>query len=81
MDLIRKRGEYTSELFKEYCARDDIIHEYTIPYTPQQNGVAERQNRKLPDMARSMMSYAELPLYLWGEAINTAQYELNRVPL
>ena len=73
-------GEYTSELFKEYCAREGIIHEYAIPYTPQQNGVAERRNRTLMDMVRSMMSHAGLSLYLWGEAINTAQYILNRVP-
>ena len=58
------KGEYNSELFKEYCGREGIIHEYTIPYTLQQNGVAERQNRTFLDMVRSMMSHAELPLYL-----------------
>ena len=75
-----KGGEYTSELFKEYCARDGIIHEYSIPYIPQQNGVAERRNRTLMDMVRSMISHARLMLYLWGETLNTAQYILNRVP-
>ena len=67
-------------MFKEYCTREGIIHEYTIPYTSQQNGVAERRNQTLLDMVRSMMSHAELSLYLWGEVINIAQYLLNRVP-
>ena len=42
--------------------------------------MTKHQNQTLLDMVRSMMSHAELPLYLWGEAINTAQYILNRVP-
>ena len=73
-------GEYTSELFKEYCVREGIIHEYSIPYTPQQNGVAERRNTALMDMVTSMISHVRLPLFLWGEALNITQYILNRVP-
>ena len=73
-------GEYTSKLFKEYCTHEGIIHEYSIPYTLQQNRMAERRNMTLMDMVRSMISHAELPLYLSGEALNMAQYILNRVP-
>lgn len=47
---------------------------------PQQNGVAERRNRTLMDMVRSMMSYSTLPLGLWIEALKTAIHILNRVP-
>ena len=47
---------------------------------PQQNGVAERRNQTLLDMTRSMMSYSELPLFLWGYALETAIYILNLVP-
>ena len=48
--------------------------------TPQQNGVAERRNRTLMEMVRSMMSYSSVPISLWGEALKTAMYILNRVP-
>ncbi|RVW81995.1 Retrovirus-related Pol polyprotein from transposon TNT 1-94 [Vitis vinifera] len=48
--------------------------------TPSQNGVTERRNRTLKDMVRSMISHSTLPESLWGEAIKTAVYILNRVP-
>ena len=51
-----------------------------MPGTPQQNGVAERRNRTLMEMVRSMMSYSSVPISLWGEALKTAMYILNRVP-
>ena len=50
-----------------------------MPGTPQQNGVAERRNRTLMEMVRSMMSYYSVPISLWGEALKTAMYILNRV--
>ena len=52
----------------------------TVPGTPQQNGVAERRNKTLLDMVRSMMSYSTLPISFWGYALNTAMYLLNLVP-
>ncbi|KAI0510586.1 hypothetical protein KFK09_011193 [Dendrobium nobile] len=51
-----------------------------MPGTPSQNGVAERRNRTLKDMVRSMISHSSLPESLWGEALKTAVYILNRVP-
>ncbi|KAM1998218.1 hypothetical protein EV2_005744 [Malus domestica] len=54
--------------------------QYTTPGTPHQNGVAERKNRTLKDMVRSMLSHSQLLEFLWGEAIKTANYILNRVP-
>ncbi|KAK0580852.1 hypothetical protein LWI29_007090 [Acer saccharum] len=48
--------------------------------TPQQNGVAERRNRTLLDMVRSMLSYSTLPISFWGYALQTAIYILNDVP-
>jgi hypothetical protein len=47
---------------------------------PQQNGVAERRNRTLMDMVRSMLSYSTLPISLWMEALKTDVHILNRVP-
>ena len=52
----------------------------TAPGTPQQNGIAERRNRTLLDMARSMLSYSTLPISFWGYALNIAIYLLNLVP-
>jgi transposase InsO family protein len=73
-------GEYTSGILDEFCKEHGIIHHYTLPYTPQQNGVAERRNRTLMDMVRSMMAYSDLPLSFWGEALHTAVYLLNHTP-
>ena len=51
-----------------------------MPGTPSMNGVSERRNRTLKDMVRSMLSHSSLPESLWGEALKTAVYILNRVP-
>ena len=51
-----------------------------MPGEPQQNGVAERRNRALLDMIRSMLSYSNLPVELWMKALKTAAHILNRVP-
>ena len=51
-----------------------------MPGSPAMNGVAERRNRTLMEMVRSMISHTSLPLSLWGEALKTAAYILNRVP-
>jgi hypothetical protein len=47
---------------------------------PQQNGVAERRNHTLMDMVRSMLSYSDLPVKLWMEALKTTVHILNWVP-
>ena len=51
-----------------------------MPGSPTMNGVAERRNRTLKDMVRSMISHTTLPDSLWREALKTAVYILNRVP-
>ena len=58
-------GEYTSDKFTEFCADKGILHEFTVPYCPQQNGVAERLNRTITEGARSMLYQAKLPLDFW----------------
>ena len=60
--------------FAKYLQDCGIIAQYTMLGSPQQNGVAERRNRTLKDMMRSMMSRSNLPEYLWGEAIKTVNY-------
>ena len=73
-------GEYTSKAFEEYCKGKGIKHEFTIPYSPQQNGVSERMNRTILDMARSMIHQSKLGLKFWAEAVATAVYIRNRSP-
>ena len=73
-------GEYLSDEFLGHLVENGILSQLTAPGTPQQNGVAERRNRTLLDMVRSMLSYSNLPLSFWGYALQTACYILNRVP-
>ena len=54
--------------------------QHTVPYTPQQNGVAERKNRTLKEMANCMLQSKELSLNYWAEAINCENYIINRTP-
>ena len=66
--------------FATFLMENGIVAQYSTPGEPQQNRVAERRNRTLMDMVRSMMSYSTLPINLWMEALKTAIYILNRVP-
>ena len=69
-----------SKDFNAFLADCGIKHQYTVPYTPQQNGVAERKNRSLMEMARCMVKSQALPHTFWLEAIMCATYVLNRCP-
>ena len=73
-------GEYISNLFGDFFKDNGIIHQTTMSYTPQQNGVAECHNRTLLDMVRSMLNHFSLGWEFWGEAIVIAMYLLNLVP-
>ena len=70
-------GEYLSDSVIDHLRENWILSQLTALGTPQQNGVAERRNRTLFDMTRSMMSYSELPLFLWGFSLETALYICN----
>ena len=73
-------GEYLDKEFKDHLIEHGIVSQLTTPRTPQQNGVAERRNRTMLDMVRSMMIYSSLPLSLWGNVLQTVVYNLNVVP-
>ena len=73
-------GEYTCKNFNMFCGEKGISHEFTAPYCPQQNGVAERLYRTIMEGARSMLYQANLPLEFWAEACHTAVYLHNRSP-
>lgn len=73
-------GEYFSNKFSEYLKREGIVHQSTVPYCPQQNGVSERLNRTLMDKVRCMLAESKLCNRYWGEAVMTAIYLKNRSP-
>ncbi|WJX61599.1 hypothetical protein P8452_46671 [Trifolium repens] len=72
-------GEFENEPFATFCEDHGIIHEFSAPRTPQQNGVVERKNRSLQEMARTMMHETKLAKYFWAEAVNTTCYIQNRI--
>ncbi|MCO5581806.1 hypothetical protein L7F22_035695 [Adiantum nelumboides] len=73
-------GEFLSENFARWCKSEGIRRQLTTPYTPSQNGVVERKNRTIMEMARAMLAHASLPRSYWAEACNTAVYIQNRSP-
>eukprot|EP00253_Pinus_taeda_P031014 PITA_31014 len=73
-------GEYISKEFLRFCRENGIHKQFTASYTPQQNGVAQRKNRTIMDMARSMLKAKHLPNDYWAEAVQCAVYILNRCP-
>ncbi|KAM1200156.1 hypothetical protein ACFX2J_016448 [Malus domestica] len=73
-------GEFTSTEFTNFCKENGIKRQLTTAYTPQQNGVAERKNRTVMNMVRSMLSDKKLPKMFWPEAVNWTIYVLNRCP-
>ena len=59
-------GEYTLVDFKIYCKNNGIIQQFTVPSTPQQNGVAERKNMTLVECARNMLK-GKISLMVFGQ--------------
>jgi histone deacetylase 1/2 len=74
-------GEFINNDLATFYQFKGIKSETTVPYTPQQNGKAERLNRTLLDKARPMLAEYGLSKSLWGEAIATANYLRNRSPM
>ncbi|KAK8916713.1 hypothetical protein KSP39_PZI022778 [Platanthera zijinensis] len=73
-------GEFTSQEFQDYCRSLGITRELTSPYSPEQNGVAERKNRTIMEKVKAMLQHHNLPQELWAEAAQTTVYVLNRSP-
>jgi transposase InsO family protein len=73
--------EFKNSQIEGFLEDEGIKHEFSSPYTPQQNGVVERKNRTLLDMARTMLNEYKTLDRFWAEAINTACYSINRLYL
>jgi Integrase core domain len=57
-----------------------IIHQTTCPYTPQQNGVAERKHRHIVELSLATMSYASIPHKYWDKIFSSIVFLINRIP-
>jgi len=75
------RGEYFSNEFNEYLKEHGIQKKYSCSYSPQQNGVAERKNRHITEIACGMLNEKNLPNYFWAEAVVTSVYTMYRTPI
>ena len=71
--------EFKNTGLDDYLYELGITHELSAPYTPQQNGVVERKNKTLAEMARTMLDEYKTPRRFWIDAIDTARHIINRV--
>ncbi|CAL5370298.1 unnamed protein product [Camellia sinensis] len=68
---------YSTRSFRSNLSKN---YQLTVGYTPQQNGVAERKNRTIEEVSKSMLHEKGLPKTFWGEAVYTSVYLMNRCP-
>src|ERR1043165_8339863 len=73
--------EFKNTHIEDFLDAYGFTHEFSAAYTPQQNGVVERKNRTLIEMARTMLAEYKTPIRFWAEAINTACHIINKVYL
>jgi hypothetical protein len=71
--------EFRNASFDEFCLEHGIDQQFSAPRVPQQNGVVERKNRTLVEMARMMLDEHRTPRHFWADAISTACYISNRI--
>jgi hypothetical protein len=71
--------EFRNASFDGFCLELGIEQQFSAPCIPQQNGVMERKNRTLVEMARTMLDEHGTPRRFWADAISTACYVSNRI--
>nr|GFC50999.1 hypothetical protein [Tanacetum cinerariifolium] len=76
--FLHNGTEFVNQTLRDYYEEVGISHETSVARSPQQNGVVERQNRTLIEAARTMLIYAQAPLFLWAEAVATTCFTQNR---
>jgi hypothetical protein len=74
-------SEFRNSRFETFCHDLGLEHQFSSPYTPPQNGVVERKDRTLCEMARTMLDEHRTPRRFWAKAVNTACYVSNRIYL
>ncbi|CAI5512583.1 unnamed protein product [Closterium sp. Naga37s-1] len=75
-----KGGEFSSDLLRAFCRAEGIRQTFTLPASPQQNGIAERRNGMIMDVARTSMIHAAAPHFLWPFAVQYAAHQINLQP-
>ncbi|GJX55326.1 retrovirus-related pol polyprotein from transposon TNT 1-94 [Tanacetum coccineum] len=70
--------EFVNQTLQDYYEQVGISHKTSVARTPQENGVVERRNRTLVEVARTMLIYAKAPLFLWAKEVATVCYTQNR---
>ncbi|KAM2961779.1 hypothetical protein FF1_031321 [Malus domestica] len=73
-------SEYMSNRFQSFLALKGTAHSISCPYTPQQNGLAERKHRHIVETAITLLTEAAVPLQFWNYACNHAVFLINRMP-
>ncbi|CAI7877001.1 unnamed protein product, partial [Closterium sp. NIES-53] len=73
-------GEFSSTLLRDFCRGEGILHSFTLPDSPQQNGIAERRIGLVMEVARTSMIHAAAPHFLWPFAVRYAAHQLNLWP-
>ncbi|KAJ9520893.1 hypothetical protein QJQ45_014114 [Haematococcus lacustris] len=73
--------EYVNSRMTEYCSNKGIVHQHSAPYSPQQNGAAERLNRTIFEKARSILHAADISLSFWAHAVKYANYVRCLLPV
>ncbi|KAL5850211.1 hypothetical protein ACOSQ4_008224 [Xanthoceras sorbifolium] len=72
--------EFFNNVLNKFLLQEGIVHQSSCPETPQQNGVSERKNRHILEVARSLLFTSNVPKFFWGEAVLTTTYLINRLP-
>ncbi|CAI7916312.1 unnamed protein product [Closterium sp. NIES-53] len=78
--LRSKGGEFSSDLLRAFCRSEGIRQTFTLPASPQQNGIAERRIGMVMDVARTSVIHAAAPHYLWPFAVQYAAHQINHRP-
>ncbi|CAI5976923.1 unnamed protein product [Closterium sp. NIES-65] len=73
-------GEFRSGILAGFCGEQGITQSWTLPESPQKNGVAERRIGMVMDIARTSMIHARAPHFLWPYAVRYAAHQLNLQP-
>ncbi|CAI7834313.1 unnamed protein product, partial [Closterium sp. NIES-54] len=73
-------GEFSSDLLRDFCRGEGIFQSFTLPASPQQNGIAERHIGLIMEVARTFMVHAAAPHFLWPFAVRYAAHQLNLWP-
>ncbi|CAI7903122.1 unnamed protein product [Closterium sp. NIES-54] len=73
-------GEFSSDLLRDFCRGEGILQSFTLPDSPQQNGIAERRIGLVMEVARTSMIHAAAPHFLWSFAVWYAAHQLNLWP-